>query len=70
MQINHFDEAVDWSNEGVSGGRQVGYEKLCKIAAGNLGWAYYQLGDDERALEQFASAQRKPRRGWAMSDTS
>ncbi len=29
-----------------------------QLTAGNLGWAYFQLGDDERALEQFDSAEK------------
>ncbi len=37
--------------------RKLGAEDLAQNASGNLGWAYYQLGDDDRALAQFVEAQ-------------
>jgi hypothetical protein len=37
---------------------ELGAEDWKQIASGNLGWAYYQLGDDERALEQFLEAEK------------
>ncbi|MGB7266202.1 MAG: CHAT domain-containing protein [Terracidiphilus sp.] len=58
MQVNHFDEAVDWSTRAYQEAARSGYENFAQIAAGNLGWAYYQLGDDERALEQFLGAEK------------
>ena len=51
MQVNHYDEAVDWSNSAYQEATRFGYENTVEGAAGNLGWAYFQLGDDERALE-------------------
>ena len=36
----------------------AGAEDLEQNAAGNLGWAYFQLGDDERALQQFLKAEK------------
>jgi len=56
MQANHYDEAVDWSNLAYRQAVKFGYENSMQIAAGNLGWSYYELGDDERALEQFLDA--------------
>jgi CHAT domain-containing protein len=35
---------------------QLGAEDTAQIASGNLGWAYYQLGDDEKALSIFQDA--------------
>jgi CHAT domain-containing protein/Tfp pilus assembly protein PilF len=37
---------------------ELGAEGLAQIASGNLGWAYYQLGDNERALEHFLEAEK------------
>ncbi|MGO9318050.1 MAG: CHAT domain-containing protein [Terracidiphilus sp.] len=31
---------------------------MAQVASGNLGWAYYQLGDDERALELYHEAEK------------
>ncbi len=58
LQVDHFDEAVDWSRSAYNDAAPFGYEDVTQAAAGNLGWAYYQLGDDERALEQFVQAEK------------
>ena len=57
MQVNHYDEAVDWSNAAYQEATRFGYENTVEGAAGNLGWAYFQLGDGERALEKFDAAE-------------
>ena len=57
MQVDHYDEAVDWSNSAYQEAARFGYENTVEGAAGNLGWAYFQLGDDERALEKFDVAE-------------
>ena len=36
----------------------MGWQGLAQLASGNLGWAYFQLGDDEKALEQFLEAEK------------
>jgi CHAT domain-containing protein/Flp pilus assembly protein TadD len=58
LQIDHFDEALDWSRTAYRTGMALGAEDTVQIASGNLGWAYYQLGDDERALGQFLEAEK------------
>jgi CHAT domain-containing protein/Tfp pilus assembly protein PilF len=58
MQMNHYDESVDWSRSAYREAAGSGYENTVQLTAGNLGWAYFQLGDDERALEQFDSAEK------------
>lgn len=62
MQVNHYDEAVDWSNSAYREAIRYGYENSIQIAAGNLGWSYYELGDDDRALEQFLDAEKSAAR--------
>ena len=37
---------------------QLGAEDLAENISGNLGWAYLNLGDGERALELFVDAQK------------
>jgi len=56
IQINHFDEAVDWSRSAYRAALALGAEDLAQVAEGNLGWTYYQLGDSERALALFLDA--------------
>jgi len=58
LQVDHFDEAADWSRTAYQAAAEFGAEDLAQTALGNLGWAYYQLGDGERALEQFSAAEK------------
>jgi len=62
LQIDHFDEAVDWSLTAYRAAAEMGAENTKLIASGNLGWAYFQLGDGERALEQFLEARQSAAR--------
>jgi CHAT domain-containing protein len=57
MQVDHYDEAVDWFRSANQFSLADGYKNILQAAAGNLGWAYFQLGDKERALEQFRQAE-------------
>jgi CHAT domain-containing protein len=57
MKINHYDEAVDWSRKAYRIALELGAKDTAQAASGNLGWAYYQLGDDERALGHFLEAE-------------
>jgi CHAT domain-containing protein len=58
MQVNHYDESLDWSKLAYREAARSGFQNSAQLAAGNLGWAYFQLGDDERALEQFDEAEK------------
>jgi len=58
LQADHYDEAVEWSRSAYRAAGDSGYGNLAQVAAGNLGWAYFQFGDDERALEQFLTAEK------------
>ena len=62
MQIGRFDEAVDWLRSAHREAVELGSDFWTQVANGNLGWAYYQLGDDERALEQFLEAEKSAAR--------
>lgn len=67
-QVDHFDEAVDWSRSAYREAVSAGFQYIAQGAAGNLGWAYYQLGDDERALEQFLAAEDAAARVGSLRD--
>ena len=62
MQIDHYDEAIDLSQSAYQAAMDLGADDLAQAASGNLGWANYQLGDDEKALQQFVEAEKSARK--------
>ena len=62
LQVDRYDEAVDWSRAAYRVAVELGAENTVQGASGNLGWAFYQLGDSERALEQFLEAEKSAER--------
>jgi CHAT domain-containing protein len=59
LQDEHFDESVDWSRNAYQISVELGAEDLAESISGNLGWAYFGLGDAERALELFVEAEQR-----------
>jgi len=53
-----YDEAADWSRSAYSIAMGLGGEDIAQVALGNIGWAYYELGDTERSLEYFLEAEK------------
>lgn len=51
-----FDEAIAMWEPAVPRARQLGNESLVQKLEGNLGWAYRELGDYERATDLFTRA--------------
>ena len=62
IQAEHYDDAVDWSWSAYRLARDLGGEDLAENALGNLAWAYYQLGDKEKALQLLVEAETSARR--------
>jgi CHAT domain-containing protein len=62
LQIEHFDEAVDWSRSAYRAGEALNEENETQAALGNLGWAYFKLGDTEKALEFFLQSYERAAR--------
>lgn len=54
-----FDEAVNWSRDAYVASLQLGNENRAQIAEGNLGFAYFELGDSERALPLLLEAKQR-----------
>jgi CHAT domain-containing protein len=48
-----FDEAIDSSQAALQLSRTLGMQSLVATIQGNLGWAYFELGDFENALEFY-----------------
>jgi CHAT domain-containing protein len=59
LQMERLDEALDWSRISYQISSQHHYDGVAGVAAGNLGFAWFRLGDGERALERFQEAEKK-----------
>ena len=55
----HFDEALDWSNEARRVSVEHRFPDLAQAALGNMGWAYYKLGDAEKAEGMLTEATKQ-----------
>ncbi|WP_058189229.1 CHAT domain-containing tetratricopeptide repeat protein [Terracidiphilus gabretensis] len=62
LQTEHLNEALDWSQISYQIASQHSYEGIAGTATGNLGFAWFQLGDGERALERFQEAEKNAER--------
>jgi len=58
LEVERLDESVDWSRAGNALATQHGYYDLDQLTAGNLGLAWWKLGDVERAQEWLEAAQK------------
>ena len=52
----HFDEALYWANSAREISATEGFADIAQTALGNMGWAYYKLGDTEKAEGMFIEA--------------
>jgi CHAT domain-containing protein len=60
----HLDEAIDRSHAALQLSRSLDMQSLVGTNLGNLGWAYFQLGDFENALDFYKEgAERSERSG-------
>jgi CHAT domain-containing protein len=57
LHVDHIDEALDWSQSAYQAAAQIDSEDLAEAARGNLGWAYFRLGDADRARALFLDAE-------------
>ncbi len=55
----HFDEALDWANAARRIALSQGFAGTAQTALGNMGWAYYKLGDPEKAEAMFVEAKEQ-----------
>lgn len=61
IQSHHFEEVLEITQEAVAFTRSVQARRQLQMAIGNMGWAYQNLGDFERALDDFQEAERQAR---------
>src|SRR5271155_4597829 len=55
----HLDEALDWSNAARQISLTRNFGGVAQKALGNMGWAYYKLGDPEKAEAMFTEAKNQ-----------
>jgi len=55
----HFDEALDWAAASRDIAVPQHFDGVAQTALGNMGWAYYKLGDSEKAGETFIEARKQ-----------
>ena len=68
LREGHFDEATDWTNAAYKASTALGAEGETQAALGNLGWAYFNLGDSERALALSLEAEKGAARVGDITD--
>jgi CHAT domain-containing protein/Tfp pilus assembly protein PilF len=52
----HFDQALDWAYAARQIAFAHDFADIAETALGNMGWAYYKLGDPEKAEGMFIEA--------------
>ena len=68
LQQEHFDEVLDWSEASYRLSTALQFEDIAQNALGNLGWAYYRLGESEKAEGLFIEAQKRATQLGDVSD--
>lgn len=58
LREEHFDEAMDWTAAAYQASMTLGAYGEAQKARGNLGWAYYYLGDTEKSLNASLEAEK------------
>ncbi len=58
LSQERYDEAIDRSQAGYIVADRVDARRLKLIARANIGWAYYRLGDSEKALELLTESEQ------------
>lgn len=61
LQQEHFDEALDRSDAAYNVSVAIDAGHIAQTALGNEGWAYYKLGEPEKALALFVDAASRAR---------
>jgi CHAT domain-containing protein len=68
LQQEHYDETMDWTNAAYNLAAAIGAERIAQMALGNEGWAYYKLGEREKALDLLSEARTRAHKIGATTD--
>jgi len=64
----HFDEALDWASHSAQVAQQENFAAVSETATGNMGWAFYKLGDREKARQMFKEAEGRAKKLGGVDD--
>jgi CHAT domain-containing protein len=64
----HFDEALDWADAARRISLSRNFGSVAQTALGDMGWAYYRLGDSDKAQEMFIEARKEAEKLGDVSD--
>ena len=56
LQQEHYDETMEWSDAAYRSAAAIDARHVAQTALGNEGWAYYKLGEYEKALSLLLGA--------------
>jgi CHAT domain-containing protein len=59
LRQERFDEAIEWTEAAYQAATALGADGEAEVALGNLGWAYYNLGDPQRSLAFSIEAEKR-----------
>jgi CHAT domain-containing protein len=59
IQMRYYDEALTFLNAAAHLARPIQARPVLEVASGNLGLAYFHLGDFEKALDSFQQAENE-----------
>jgi CHAT domain-containing protein len=55
-KTEHYDESIDWNRQALQLSQSLDAKVSVAKTLGNMGWAYYELGDFENASELYEQA--------------
>ena len=60
LQDEHYDETIDWTQAANDAALRSGFGNTTRTAQGNLGFAYFKLGDMENPCVSRSRPKRAP----------
>lgn len=64
----HLDEAIDRADDAMRLSLPLRFPDITEGALGNTAWAYYKLGDSEKARQMFTEAEKQAERIGLLAD--
>jgi CHAT domain-containing protein len=64
----HYDEALAWADAARKISVPRDFADIAQTALGNMGWAYYKLGDPEKAQRMFIEAEKQAEKLGDLTD--
>jgi len=68
LQQEHFDDALSWASAAYHLSTEINARSVVQVALGNEGWAYYRLGESEKAFQLFLEARESAHQIGATAD--